>query len=143
MHVRNSHYNVIDLGGNILRDAQTQQLLGAVGRKAKNQFVVLHIGAASAWHTHGRGNCPTRGSIFRQSMAASRGGGAKEAERFIGGLAKTPNEQVVSSHVHDAMKTDHGRDSRRVFFFLGNLLGDLSREVPLLVSDIGSGCQHR
>ena len=71
------------------------------------------------------------------------GGGAKEAERFIGGLAKTPNEQVVSSHVHDAMKTDHGRDSRRVFFFLGNLSGDLSREVPLLVSDIGSGCQHR
>ena len=54
MQVGNLHYNVMDYGENILMDSTAMRTVGTVDRKEKNQCVILHVGAALAWHAAGR-----------------------------------------------------------------------------------------
>ena len=85
-----------------------------------NQCVILHVGAAMAWNIRGRGkSVPTRGCIYHQATATRVEGETQaKADKTSVGNHQSAQEHVLTSHVHDAMGTAHGRDSRRIFFTL-------------------------
>ena len=144
MHVGNLHFQVIDFGEDLLLDTTTQKLLGASSRKETNQCIILHLGAALAWHSRGRKkSIPSRGVIYQQAMVTRQeeAAHAKEAGEAVK-VPRSAEEQVISSHAHDALNSNHDRDFRGIFFFLKNLWGEIAPLVDLRVFDIGRGCQQ-
>ena len=56
------HFNVVDFGGNFPLGTSTQRTFGEVERKERNRCVMMHLGSAMTWHTHGVGRCQHDGS---------------------------------------------------------------------------------
>ena len=144
LQVGNLHFNVIDFGENLLMNVATQKLIGAADRKECNQCVILHLGAALAWHVRGRKKVvPSRGVVYHYAMV-TREHEAHQAHEANLSL-KNPQslaEQLISSHIHDVLHCNHDRDFRGIFFFLYDLLKEQAPLVGVRIFDVGRGCQH-
>ena len=51
-------------------------------------------------------------------------------------------EQLVASHAHDVLHSNHDRDFRGIYFFLHELLKEQAPMVGVRIFDIGRGCQQ-